>query len=102
MLNSLSLGGDGDEVNAIEDVEKEFGVRLNPIEAHGWITVGDVYISLLKQLPEYATENPATWVRFCEAISRETGVDHVRVDENTKLLSPRLVDQMNDWFKGFT
>jgi len=97
MLNSLSLGGDGDEVKAIEDVEKEFGVRLDPIEAQGWLTVGDLYVSLLKLLPEDMKQNPATWIRFCEALCRETGDDHVRVDENTKLLGPSLVDQLKNY-----
>ena len=102
MLNSLSLGGDGDEVKAIEDVEKEFGVRLDPNESDGWITVGDVYVSLLKVLPEKMRENPATWTRFREVICRETGDDCNRVDENTKLLGTSLVDQLKAWFKQFT
>lgn len=36
MLSSLGLGGDGDEVNAIGDVEREFGVNLDKSDASSW------------------------------------------------------------------
>jgi hypothetical protein len=44
MLKDLGLAGDGDEIDAVEDVEKEFGVKLDI--APNWHTVGDIYHAL--------------------------------------------------------
>ena len=59
MLARLNLGGDGDEIEAIEQVEREFGIRLDVRDAPNWITVGDVYTSLLRALPEYLAKQPS-------------------------------------------
>jgi hypothetical protein len=40
LLKYLSLGGDGDEVAAIGDVEKEFAVRIDTSGASQWLTAG--------------------------------------------------------------
>lgn len=39
MLDRLGLGGDGDE---IEDVERDFHVKIDTTTAIEWRTVGDI------------------------------------------------------------
>ncbi|MDC7683057.1 hypothetical protein PQU92_07200 [Asticcacaulis sp. BYS171W] len=85
-LSSLGLGGDGDEVAAITDVEKAFGVQLNYSEATGWETAGDVFESLKRVLPTEVLVEPDLWQRFAVAISGETGADPERVSPETSLL----------------
>lgn len=82
-LPSLGLVGDGDEVAAILDVEREFGVSLNCAEAREWCSVGDVYAALLRAL---GTEPVGSWRRFSRVIARETGVDPERICPETELL----------------
>ena len=87
ILESLGLGGDGDEVDAIEEVEKAFGVLLDVSGAAGWSTVGHVYSALLSALPPEQRESEDVWPRFAHAISGETGVDPTRIGPATVLLS---------------
>ena len=86
-LSNLGLGGDGDEIAAIEEVEATFGVRLDYSDAGNWSTVGDVYASLLRKLSAYEAARPDLWDRFAQAISRETGIDPSRVSLETGLLA---------------
>ena len=86
ILESLGLGGDGDEVDAIEAVEKAFGVLLDISGAAGWSTVGHVYSALLSALPPEQRESEDVWPRFAQAISGETGVDPTRIGPATVLL----------------
>jgi hypothetical protein len=88
--HSVGLGGDGDEVAAIEEVEKEFGVTLDDRDAPQWHTAGDVFSSLLKALPPEATPDPATWERFAKALARETGIDPRLITKNSPLLAPDI------------
>ena len=85
-LAVLGLGGDGDEVDAVTDVEKCFGVVLDYDDAPNWRSTGDVYASLLKALPPETRDAPDNWARFCEAISQQTGVDPLRITPETVLL----------------
>src|SRR4051812_22514570 len=85
-LESLRLWGDGDELDALRNVEKRFGVKLDYTGAGKWFTVGDVYADLLKALPEEAARTPHTWTAFAEAISDETGVEPLRVAPHTRLI----------------
>ena len=99
MLKSLRLGGDGDEVEAIQNVEMEFGVCLDPTDAPNWVTVGDVYLSLLKVMPSHGTDDPSVWKRFCEAICRENGADSTLVGERTQILAPPLIEELKSWLR---
>jgi hypothetical protein len=45
---SVGLGGDGDEIVAIDDVERAFGVKLDKADAAQWHTASDVFVSLCK------------------------------------------------------
>lgn len=87
ILESLGLGGDGDEIAAIEEVEQTFGVLLDVSGAGSWRTVGDVYSALLSALPPEQRESEDVWPRFAQAISWETGVDPTRIGPATVLLS---------------
>ncbi|MEO6216416.1 MAG: hypothetical protein ABIO86_10325 [Sphingomonas sp.] len=87
ILESLGLGGDGDEISAIEEVEQAFGVLLDVSDAGSWRTVGDVYSALLSALPPEHRESEDVWPRFAQAISGETGVDPTGIGPATVLLS---------------
>jgi len=85
-LETLGLWGDGDEIDALRDVERRFGVKLNYTAAGNWFTVGDVYADLLKVLPQPALQSPDTWPAFAEAIAEETGADPLRIAPETRLI----------------
>lgn len=51
MLESLGLVGDGEEISAIEEVERQFGVTLDHSRAATWRCVGDIHTTLLAALP---------------------------------------------------
>ena len=87
-LASLGLGGDGDEISSIRDVERAFGVVLDYDDAPTWVAAGDVFESVRRALPPSARDDFAVWPRFAEAIARETGVDPARVGPETALLAP--------------
>ena len=86
MFESLGLGGDGDEIYAICDVDRCFGVALDYGEARSWRTVGDVYSALETALPAELRNAPDNWTRFTQAISDETGIDPTKVGQETLLL----------------
>lgn len=90
---SLGLGGDGDEIAAISEVEHRFGVRLDYSNSQSWRTVGDVFAALQQALPADRAEGGDTWRPFTEAISFETGVDPSRVTQETLLLGQHRFDR---------
>lgn len=89
LIYSVGLGGDGDEVSAIQDVEKAFGVALDYSDASHWRTAGDVFASLLKSLPANAEQDPNLWDRFAEALSGQTGIDPTLISKGSPLLLPQ-------------
>jgi hypothetical protein len=84
---SLGFGGDGDEVAAIEEVEREFGVKLDDADAPAWLTAGDVFKSLRKALPPEEADRSDLWDRFAAALCGQTGMDANDIDRNSPLLS---------------
>lgn len=90
---SLGLGGDGDEIAAIEEVERRFGVQLDYADAHSWTTAGDVFAALQKAMPADQSSAPDTWADFAEAISLETEVDPSLITPDTLLLGQRRFDR---------
>ncbi|WP_157190139.1 hypothetical protein [Novosphingobium sp. Rr 2-17] len=90
---SVGLGGDGDEIDAIAEVERRFGVQLDYSEAVRWRTVGDVFCALQRALPQEQSSSSETWLKFCEAISQETGVDVTEVSNATLLLGEGRFDR---------
>ncbi len=89
---SLGLGGDGDEIAAITEVERVFGVRLDYTDSRQWTTVGDVYAALKQALPLEQAAESGTWLLFTQAISKETGVDPQKVNADTLLLGKAIFD----------
>jgi hypothetical protein len=83
---SVGLGGDGDEILAIDDVERAFGVTLDKADAVQWKTAGDVFNSLCKALPA-DQESDALWVKFAEVLTGQTGVDPKAIERESPLLS---------------
>ena len=87
-LPHLSLAGDGDEVAAIEDVEREFGTMFVPNERPQWLTIGDVFNDLLTALGPDASDDATIWPRFCRAITLDTGDDPSTLVRETRFLMP--------------
>ena len=83
----VGLGGDGDEITAIHEVEQEFGVTLDYSSAHEWSTAGDVYAALLRALPAGAADQPGIWDRFAIAICKETGISPSNISLESGLLA---------------
>ena len=90
---SLGLGGDGDEIAAIKEVERRLGIRLDYSDSPRWTTVGDVFAAVQRALPPERVAASDTWARFAEAISVETGVDPSRVTPATLLLGQHRFDR---------
>src|SRR5690606_8816129 len=84
---SVGLGVDGDEVAAIRDVERAFGVMLDYAAAPSWLTAGDVFRSLRKALPADELSGPDLWNRFAAALCAQTGVDPSGIEQGSPLLS---------------
>lgn len=85
-LETIGLGGDGDEVDAIAAVETHFGISLDKGDAPAWVTAGDLYRSLLKALPPDQDKMDDLWPEFTRVLCDETGADPKRVDPDTLLL----------------
>jgi hypothetical protein len=92
MLRSLGLGGDGDEIDALEGVERAFGIAFAVADCERFETVGDVWAALLREMRMDATAAAPLWPRFASAISSETGADPMRVERRTRLLGEPLAD----------
>jgi len=84
---SVGLGGDGDELLAVDDVERAFGVKLDHADASHWHTAGDLFSSLRKALPADSRDESVLWALFTEALSAQTGVDPGSIEKDSPLLS---------------
>lgn len=90
---SLGLGGDGDEIQAISEVERHFGVKLDYSDASRWTTAGDVFTALQRALPSEQAKAVETWPAFAKAICGETAVDPSKVTRETLLLGKGRLDR---------
>jgi hypothetical protein len=86
-IQSVGLGGDGDEISALREVEEAFGVRLDDADADSWHCAGDVYAALLRALPTGEADQPGVWDRFAEALCRDTGISPSSICPESELLS---------------
>ena len=89
-LKTLDLGGDGDAIPALADVEREFGVRLDYSDARNWRTAGDLFGALKQELPSETHNGDDVWGRFTAAISLKNGLDPSRVTASTLLIGKPL------------
>ena len=98
-IQSVGLGGDGDEISALREVEEAFGVRLGYADADTWHSAGDVYAALLRALPAGEADQPGVWDRFAEALCRETGISPSSIRPESELLSESgiWVSVSNGW-----
>lgn len=87
---SVDLGGDGDELLAIDDVEEAFGVTLDKRDVDTWRTAGDVYRSLANELSEDEGSAPETWDRFADVLTQSTGTDGRLIQPESPLLAPPI------------
>lgn len=86
LATSVGLGGDGDEIVAIDDVERAFGVKLDKTHAAQWHTAGDLFASLCQALPaDHADDD--LWSRFTKVLTDQTGVDPQAIQKESPLLS---------------
>ena len=83
--HSVELVGDGDEIAAIENVERAFGVMLDTSSAGKWVTVGHVYVALCDALPTDMSSD-GRWDRFASALASETGVDPKQLTVDSPLI----------------
>lgn len=90
MLPSLGLGGDGDEVEASEGVEREFGLAFAAADAERFVTVGDVWTALRAGMRLDDESAEPLWPRFAAAIGSVTDADPARIDKATRLLAEPL------------
>ena len=97
-LETIGLGGDGDEVYAIAAVEAYFGISLDYGDAPAWVTASDLFRSLLKALPPDQGERDDLWPQFTGILCGETGVDPMRVGPDTLLLALALRTFGRKWF----
>lgn len=88
MLKSIGLGGDGDEVDAIERVEAWFGIAFDPRACEGFVTVGDVWRALLEELGASRAGAPS-WPDFVRLLGEETMAedDLGKVGLDTRLIA---------------
>ena len=94
MLSSLGLGGDGDEVDAVECVERTFGIAFAIADCERFETVGDVWTALLREMRLDEPAAAPLWSRFATAIGSETGVDPTRIGLETRLLAEPLAEAL--------
>jgi hypothetical protein len=84
---SVGLGGDGDEIFAVADVERAFSIKLDYADASHWITAGDLFASVERVLPAEQRGEPEVWKRFVVALCAQTGVNPEDIEPNSPLLS---------------
>jgi len=84
-LNTLDLGGDGDEVDFLEDVEKAFSILLDQKNVEGMITMGDLEI-LVAGKRGSDTKSGQDWGRLCEIAKIHSG-QAGQIDRNTTLFA---------------
>ena len=91
-LKSIGLGGDGDEVDAIERVEKRFDIAFDHEDCERFDTVGDVWRALVKELRLSEAEAAPLWNDFVAELGDETlrKAEFGKVGLETTLLAPSL------------
>jgi len=94
MLETLGLGGDGDEVDSLERVERRFGIAFDHEDCERFDTVGDVWRALLKELRLSEAEAAPLWNDFVAELGDETlrKAEFSKVGHETMLLAPPLAE----------
>jgi hypothetical protein len=79
--------GDGDEIEAIELVEKRLEAKLRPEDAAKIWTVGELWYALLESNSSLEG-NRRSWRRFVVALTAHTGINPREISEQTLLIEP--------------
>lgn len=87
-LPHAGLWGDGDEVEAIELIERRLCVQLRREEAPSIWTVGDLWDCLLKS-NENLKDDRRSWIKFVVALTAYPGLDPRQIGRETLLIAPR-------------
>ena len=98
-METIGLGGDGDELDAVLALEEHFAVALDYRDASGWRTAGDVFQSLLRALPAEKRHRGELWPDFATIMCRETGADPSHVGADTLLLALPLREIVGQWLR---
>ena len=84
----LNLVGDGDEIDAVEEIEAEFSITLDTSDAGDWWTVADLFEAVKRALPAYDANQPSTWPRFCAALCEISCDDPAEITPGMLLIMP--------------
>ena len=89
-LRTIGLGGDGDEVDAIERVEAEFGILFDIADCERFVTVEDVWRALVKEtnLGETSADADEARPKMIRLLGEETLAEHqfYEVGPETRLI----------------
>jgi hypothetical protein len=85
MLYSIGLGGDGDEVDAVQLVERRMHLSLDYADAPNWRTAGDLFNAVVRAKPELEGSRIA-WRRMSVALCWYTGANLRHVVPTTILI----------------
>lgn len=96
-LETIGFGSDGDEVDAVLEVEKYFGVSFDYAEAATWQTAEDVFAALLNALPPDQSDREHLWAAFTKIMCSETGADASLVGPDMLLLALPLQVVLGRW-----
>ena len=89
-LRTIGLWGDGDELDAVQDAERRLGFKLPVEEAPNWLTVGDIYDSVMRHNP--GADARRTWRKLVVGLCVAVGADPRRVAKETT-----LIERTNIW-----
>jgi len=82
-LNTLNLGGDGDEVDLLEDVERNFSIRFQQKDVEELVSMGDLEALVALKRGRYPASGE-DWERLGR-IAREHLGNPGRIDRKTTL-----------------
>ena len=74
-LETIGLGGDGDQVDAFLALERHFGVDIDDTNAAEWRTADDVFGALLDAMPAQQRQRQENWSEFTVILCEETGAN---------------------------
>ena len=83
--DTLGLGGDGDEIDLLEDVEKTFSIRFEQKDVEDLTMMGDLE-NLLAAKRGNSALSGKDWERLCKIAPLPTG-NAGQIDRNTTLIA---------------
>jgi hypothetical protein len=99
MLKHAGFWGDGDEIDALELIEKRLNVRLRHEDAPNIRTVGDLWVSLLGS-NAHLEDSKRNWIRFVVGLTAYTGLNPREICRETLLIEPKkpgALKKLTNW-----